>query len=290
MDAPQRIIVVAVFGLLAVAVGSASAAPMSYTLKDLGSDFVAGTLRIDNQGRTFASSWGHVDLPPTVGDYASALYLSGEDGPQVGTYVIHSEISPNYPQVRGYNIVYYWDGKGRVDIFDKEPFIYGGNPLRPVILGGNSDAVVGSVGYVMARYNVASVWHRSAGGGMILEGMNTAYAINNLGQVVGGRTGLFDPAGGGFLNFGDGQAVLYDDGDYINLNDLIDPSLGWHLRLATGINDSGQIVGTGINAEGQVRYYELTPNVPEPATIWSFGILAVALAGRRLAKMGRRAG
>jgi len=43
-----------------------------------------------------------------------------------------------------------------------------------------------------------------------------------------------------------GHAFLYTDGTGIrDLNNLIDPSLGWELLRANAINDQGQIVGLG---------------------------------------------
>jgi hypothetical protein len=47
-----------------------------------------------------------------------------------------------------------------------------------------------------------------------------------------------------------------------DLNDLIDPSAGIVLKYARGINDTGQIVATGVNAMG-ARAILLTP-IPEP--------------------------
>ena len=41
------------------------------------------------------------------------------------------------------------------------------------------------------------------------------------------------------------HAVLWKDGRMVDLNSLIDPSSGWVLSEANGINDLGQIVGGG---------------------------------------------
>jgi probable HAF family extracellular repeat protein len=56
-----------------------------------------------------------------------------------------------------------------------------------------------------------------------------------------------------------------------DLNSLIPPGSGWDLRIANGINNSGQIVGWGLR-DTQVRGFLLTP-VPEPAA------MGLALAG-----------
>ena len=85
---------------------------------------------------------------------------------------------------------------------------------------------------------------------------SVALGINNRGQVVGWA---------GFLGEGMG-AFLYSDGAMVDLNALVGPSSGWTLQEATGINDSGQIVGTGTNPSGQYDAFLLTPS-PEPSTL-----------------------
>jgi len=72
-----------------------------------------------------------------------------------------------------------------------------------------------------------------------------------------------------------------------DLNSLIDPSLGWVLQEATGINDSGQIVGYGTGPSGQTDAFLLTPTPsPEPSTLClsiacACSLLASHLCGRR---------
>jgi probable HAF family extracellular repeat protein len=73
--------------------------------------------------------------------------------------------------------------------------------------------------------------------------------INNLGQIVGGPEG--ESSGN--------PPFLYSDGKMIDLNTTIDPASGWQLITATGINDSGQIVGDGKNKAGQPHAFLLTP-------------------------------
>lgn len=58
------------------------------------------------------------------------------------------------------------------------------------------------------------------------------------------------------------HAFLYKSGRMADLNDLIDSRSGWVLEIASGINDKGQIVGTGTH-NGQVRAFVLTPLHPE---------------------------
>lgn len=59
------------------------------------------------------------------------------------------------------------------------------------------------------------------------------------------------------------HAVIYKSGQLQDLNNLIDPNLGWELLDARSINDSGQIVGEGV-INNQIHAFILTP-VPEPS-------------------------
>lgn len=81
---------------------------------------------------------------------------------------------------------------------------------------------------------------------------SVARAINNFGQVVGYAD---------YVNRSTGHthAFLYHDGKMIDLNSLIDPTAGWTLSEASGINDFGLIVGKGIATDGNTRAFLLTP-------------------------------
>jgi probable HAF family extracellular repeat protein len=84
------------------------------------------------------------------------------------------------------------------------------------------------------------------------------FAINVAGVVVGycsvGNVVSSSPG------LGDNSyiATLFAQGQIYDLNTLIPPGSGWTLREATGINDAGQIVGTGLH-NGQLRAFLLTP-------------------------------
>jgi len=81
---------------------------------------------------------------------------------------------------------------------------------------------------------------------------SSAISINNAGQIVGEaedtegnyRATLFDPTGAG---------------NNIDLNILIDPASGWMLISASDINNSGWIVGQGINPQGESHAFLLVP-------------------------------
>jgi MYXO-CTERM domain-containing protein len=102
-------------------------------------------------------------------------------------------------------------------------------------------------------------------------------AINEAGDVVG--TG----------NDADGNwhAFVYSGGKFQDLDELIDPSLGWNFVYAGGINDKGQIAARGCQADFRCADLLLTlvdqgggdpdPNpVPEPEA-FSAGLIGLAL-------------
>ncbi|UCD27645.1 MAG: DUF3466 family protein, partial [Planctomycetota bacterium] len=92
------------------------------------------------------------------------------------------------------------------------------------------------------------------------DNSSAAIDINDMGQVVGNSQTLFWPE--------DPRAFIWDSTNgMLNLNDLMDDSgTGWTLLRADGINNSGQIVGTGVNPDGFTHGYLLTL-ISEPATL-----------------------
>lgn len=75
-----------------------------------------------------------------------------------------------------------------------------------------------------------------------------AYSINNRGQIVGSAN---TPEGG--------RAMLWQNGQMINLNSYLEPETNWVLINATDLNDRGQIVGYGFNEEQGTRVFLMTP-------------------------------
>jgi len=104
------------------------------------------------------------------------------------------------------------------------------------------------------------------------------HAINSYGQVVGTLLAGITPNAG----------FLYSGGNTVDLNTLVDPSLGWHLGGATGINDLGQIVGSGTNSGGQTDAFLLNP-VPEPGCLAPvFVVLSIVLSRQRAFRFAGR--
>lgn len=91
----------------------------------------------------------------------------------------------------------------------------------------------------------------------------TAFGLNNCGQVVGASSVNGSPGNPGLY---DERAFLWSDGVMHNLNDLIAPTSGWVLEDAGGINDRGQIVGTGYNGS-QYRAVLLNPIALQSLTV-----------------------
>jgi len=95
-----------------------------------------------------------------------------------------------------------------------------------------------------------------------------AYSINNRDQIIGWggicsnnlcgtRPALFDPNG-----FDPNGFFPTIQGNNVNLYDLIDPCCGWFLKEVLSINDSGWIVGEGINPAGKHHAFLLKPLPP----------------------------
>jgi probable HAF family extracellular repeat protein len=112
----------------------------------------------------------------------------------------------------------------------------------------DADQIVGHAAttdgsYVSAfLYLFEPAYNLPAGMNAIATEYSIAYGINNHGQVVGGGEGAF----------------LWECGLTVNLNDLIDPALGWFLAEAQDINEAGQIAGWGI-INGETHGFLLTP-------------------------------
>lgn len=105
----------------------------------------------------------------------------------------------------------------------------------------------------------------------------TGYAndINESGQIVGTKTGFTTT---------ENNAFLIDQGVELNLCVLTDcTASGWTRLLdATAINDRGDIVGVGYLDNWPYQSYQhafLISAVPVPAAVWLFGTGLLALLG-----------
>lgn len=94
---------------------------------------------------------------------------------------------------------------------------------------------------------------------------STATDINANGKIVGYLTAT--SGNDGFVITEFEHAFIWDaNSGMVELNTLIDPSLGWTLTYAEAINDNGWIVGSGYGPDGHPNAFLLTP-VPEPCDL-----------------------
>lgn len=145
---------------------------------------------------------------------------------------------------------------------------------------GSSDNAAGNSHAVM--WKTGTVTDLGTLGGS----QSAAFAVNNLGQVVGwahtaseathvflyqngamtdlGAFGL-DPVADAINNHGvivgesGNGAWIWSSGTFQNLNNLVPAGSGFTLDDATAINDNGQIVADGHNAQGQEHAFLLRP-------------------------------
>jgi len=89
--------------------------------------------------------------------------------------------------------------------------------------------------------------------GVLTGSASEALALNGEASTVVGRAQV--PSKTGALSY---HAFVWTNGTMRDLNDLVPPNSGWLLEEATGVNDAGQIVGSG-TYQGQRRAYLLQP-------------------------------
>jgi hypothetical protein len=112
-------------------------------------------------------------------------------------------------------------------------------------------------GQVVGRALVADNWH-----GFIYSDDCAATVVYSLECVID----LFEYLPSSINNSGDvvghsyltGRPFLYSKGRITDLSSRLPSNSGWHLVVATDINDHGQIAGYGVR-NGKVRAILLTP-------------------------------
>ena len=165
-------------------------------------------------------------------------------------------------------------------------------PLGTLGGAGSWASAINNRGQVVGSAMVASGYAHAfvtSGGALIdlgtLGGANSnsaASGINGAGVIVGSS----------FLSDGSQHGFVYLGGRMVDLNSFLAPNSGWVLQQANGIDDFGNVVGSG-TLNGQQRAFLLDPlppagpsadAVPEPGTFAMLGVGGLAWAFCRLRK------
>jgi probable HAF family extracellular repeat protein len=99
--------------------------------------------------------------------------------------------------------------------------------------------------------------------GLLGSADTEANAINNLGDIVG----LGTAATGGWHGFIYTHGTLFDLNSASFRNTANTTLRGWVIQSADGINDAGQIVGTGFDPSGTLQIVILTPVPVQVASV-----------------------
>jgi uncharacterized membrane protein len=246
-------------------------ASLGYMVNDEGQ--IGGSVTV--RGQTYAAIWETAGARPNIiGAPPYSIISGGGEGYWVGTMRDFPGTADPYFGGQGF----VWsDTTGLIDIpaFAAYQSCSFCTPYKQSnARDARADGVV--VGYATDVDGIHALWWTNDTGihdmGDLVGGrvFSRARAINSAGQVIG-----FGDAGSGY------RATLWDSltGPIQDLNDLIDPTLGWTLEQANDINERGEILGIGYNAAGQYVAFLLTPNaVPEPTT-WAMMIAGFGLVG-----------
>ena len=121
-----------------------------------------------------------------------------------------------------------------------------------VVVGESTEVTAGVTNLQAFVYRNGSMSSLGAQVTALGADSSSASAINNLGQIVG------------YLGYGQLlQAFLFDGTNLVNLNQYIPSSSAFaSLATADGINDKGQIIGSGTLTNGDYHGFLLTPSKP----------------------------
>jgi probable HAF family extracellular repeat protein len=208
---------------------------------------------------------------------------------QGGTMLDLGALGGSFSLARGLNDLGAVTGYAAIDAAgDYRAFVFAGGIMSGLgTLGGNYSEgyAINNAGQVVGYAYLAGdiAYHAFLYANGVMQDLGSlggsdsfATDINEAGDVVGTTIDSLGKAG----------AFLYRGGTLQDLNGLIDPSLGWTLDYAAGINDMGQIAAHGCTAGHQCADLLLTladtggnnggNPLPEPEA-FSAGIAGLAL-------------
>jgi probable HAF family extracellular repeat protein len=232
-------------------------------------------------------------LPGANGVYATAINNSGELTGESGYF----STSSSGADTQQWQHAFLYNGSTTVDLGSLGGFAMGTALNNKGDVVGFSNLTPESSGI---PNQIIHAFLAPAGGKMIDLGTlpgdpsSEAFSVNDKDQVVGWSgpaneqpvVGSTPPAGS--------HAFLYQNGVMTNLNSLI-PPIGITLTMGIAINDQGQILATGVDANGNPEQVLLTPAgdpvppspvypeapVPEPSTLAVLAAGAIGFAVKR---------
>ncbi len=172
-------------------------------------------------------------------------------------------------------------------------FLYSNGKLTDLgtLGGGESNAYsITANGQVLGTSTTSSgAYHQFLYSGGTMTDLNNLGGAPNVSVAAinasGSMVGSFQPPSG------PSQAFLYSNGVMSDLNSLIPLPTGWNLFGASGINDSGHIIGLATDPSGATHGFMMTPPgmaaptpptpTPEPTTLALFGLAGFGLVARR---------
>lgn len=225
-------------------------------------------------------AWGINDSGQVVGQsdvaggsFPHAFLYTPNQGGTGGTMTDLGSLSPLDQQFDGSSIAYGINDSGQVVGDGVSGFLYTPNKVGAsgtiTSVAGGVDAINSSgqvVGNDSPSVDAFLFTPNQSGTGWTttdlgtLPGDDASYAtgISDSGEVVGWCS---------TPNGGDGgyeqQAFLYTKATgMVNLNSLLPDNSGWNLISATAINNSGQVIGQGVNSSGETDAFLLTLKQP----------------------------
>lgn len=219
-------------------------------LGDLGGH-ASEALGINDRGQVVGASYTAGDTPWSIGQLHAFVYTSSS-----GIVDLNSRLAPGSgwtlytaQAINNAGLVVGWgvDPSGQEGGYLYSPT--DGIHSLPIF----SPVAISNTGYIIGSGTEVSPDGRTTSLSPLPDGTTaTVRGVNDVGDAVGAGDKI---VGGVHYSV----ALLFHNGHTADLNTLIPAESGWILASASGIDDHGQIVGTGTNPQGQTEAFLLTP-------------------------------